>query len=376
MLGGEADADRWVEERTVTNPLTDENLVVREFINRLSDSARLDVLKAISKCESPSGLSTIANHGDTSRRTVSSHVSKCRSLGLLNQASDTDKYWLTAGGRYILEAVEKCLDEATQEQLADLTRSRWTIQLLRILRTDSVVPGEVASTCPDSPSHTTVWRTLQSFVNYGWCENNANSYQLLPAGKRTLQAYQDLEIMAEQTMAKAPFLQRLSPCWSTFPAHALTDAELVVSKPDSPGLVVEAALKLCDPRIRNYRSLISVYCPTLFRAYYRLLSLGMRGEGIIDASVYKKIARSEDLQYLLDTSSYEHYDLLRLDETLTLGLALYDDQKIAIGSYNEVGKGQHTAIIISSHEDLIEWGTEIYNSYRQQSVSTGCSSAE
>lgn len=102
----------------------------------------------------------------------------------------------------------------------------------------------------------------------------------------------------------------------------------------------------------------------------------MRGEGIIDASVYEKIARSEELQHLLDTSSYEHYDLLRLDETLTLGLALYDDQKIAIGSYNEVGKGQHTAIIISSHEDLIEWGTEIYNSYRQQSVSTGCSSVE
>ena len=81
-------------------------------------------------------------------------------VALLNQASDTDKYWLTAGRHCILEAVEKCLDEATQEQLADLTRSGWTIQLLRILRTHSVVPGEVASHCPDSPSPTTVWRTL------------------------------------------------------------------------------------------------------------------------------------------------------------------------------------------------------------------------
>ena len=79
MSGGEADADGWADERTVTNPLTDEHLVVRELINRLSDSDRLDVLQAISEGESPSGLSTIANQGDISRRTVSSHVSECLS---------------------------------------------------------------------------------------------------------------------------------------------------------------------------------------------------------------------------------------------------------------------------------------------------------
>ena len=374
MVGGIAETVGSEKERTATNPLTDDHLVIREFINGLSDSDRLAVLRSLQDCESVSGVSDIANQADTSRRTVSSHVSDCLSLGLLNQTSDSEEYWLTAGGQCVLETAEDCLIEVSQEQLADLTRFRWTVELLRTLQTRPIAPSEVASDNPDSPSHTTVWRTLQSFVDCGWCENNSNSYQLLPAGEQALKAYDDLAIMTEQAMMKAPFLQRLSPRWSDFPTHALPEADLIVSKPDSPGLVVDAALKLCDPRITNYRSLISVYCPTLFRAYYRLLSLGMHGEGIIDASVYEKIVRNDDMQYLLDTSSYEHYDLLRLDEQLTLGIALYDDQKIAIGTYNEVGEGQHTAIIISSHEDLIEWGTEVYTAYRQRAIRTDCPS--
>lgn len=374
MVGEIAETVGSEKECTATNPLTDDQIVIREFINGLSDSDRLTVLRSLQDCESASGVSEIANQADASRRTVSSHVSDYLSLGLLNQTSDTDEYWLTAGSQCVLEAAEYCLTEFCQDQLADLTRSRWTIELLRTLQTRPVAPGEVASDNPDSPSHTTMWRALQSFVDCGWCENNSNSYQLLPAGEQALEAYDDLAIMTKQAMVKAPFLQRLSPRWSDFPTHALPEADLVVSKPSSPGLVVEAALKLCDPRIRNYRSLISVYCPTLFRTYYRLLSLGMHGEGIIDASVYEKIAQNDDMQYLLDTSSYEHYDLLRLDERLTLGIALYDDQKIAIGAYNEVGEGQHTAIIISSHADLIEWGTEVYNAYRQRAIRTDCPS--
>lgn len=295
-------------------------------------------------------------------------------VGLVNQISERDTYWLTAGGHCVLNAAERCLRETTQEQLADLTRSKWTLELLKELDEQPVTPGEVASSSSQSPSRTTVWRTLQTFVEYGWCKSCGSSYQLCPAGERMLEAYRNLERLAEQVLAKAPFLQRLSPRWSDFPAHALPEADLVVSKPDSPGLVVEAALKLCDPRIENYRSLISVYSPTLFRAYYRMVSLGMQGEGIIDKSVYDKLAQNEEMRYLLDTSSYEHYDLFRLDEQLTIGIALYDDRKVAIGAYNEVGEGQHTAIIISSHEDLIEWGQRVYSSYREQAIRTAYSS--
>lgn len=166
--------------------------------------------------------------------------------------------------------------------------------------------------------------------------------------------------MIEQCIRKAPFLQRLDPALiaegNPFPAYALADAELVFSGP--------------HPRTEHYRSLCSVSTPTLFRMYHKLVGFGMNSEGIIDASVHENIAVNEDLHYLFDTAAYDHYDLLRLEESLTRGIGPYDNQKIVVGAYNEVGEGQHIAVIISSHEDLVEWGSRTYNSSREQAISS------
>lgn len=132
--------------------------------------------------------------------------------------------------------------------------------------------------------------------------------------------------MIEQCIRKAPFLQRLDPALlaesNPFPASALADAELVFSGSHSPGIVIGAAIKLADPRTEHYRSLCSVYTPTLFRKHHKLVGFGMNSEGIIDASVHEKIAANEDLHYLFDTAAYDHYDLLRLEESLTRYWAL------------------------------------------------------
>ena len=369
MSRGRTDKLADYDEHKATNPLTDERLIVREAINELIDSAQLEVLRIVHERDCPSTPTDVANQGRMSRRTASSHFDDFLSQGLLNQAENTDKYQITAGGVFVLESVGDCLEELNREQIAFLTRSARSIQLLRTLSTNPATPGELAAET-DSPSRTTIWRTFQAFTDNGWSEDRSGRYHLLPAGERALDAYDELEGMIEQAITKAPFLQRLSPDRMEFPTHALADAELVVSKPDSPGLVVGAALKLCDPRTKDYRTLISVYTPTLFRAYYNLVELGMHGAGIIDASVYDKISQNEELHYLLDTSQYGHYNLSRLEESLTLGIALYDDRKVAVGAYNEVGKGQYVAIIISSNDELVEWGTNVYNFYRRQAVPT------
>lgn len=75
MLGGTAETSRSDTERIVTNPLTNERFVIREFINGLSDSDRLEVFRSLRDGDSPAELSTIACWTDVSRRTVSSHVS-------------------------------------------------------------------------------------------------------------------------------------------------------------------------------------------------------------------------------------------------------------------------------------------------------------
>lgn len=355
------------DERTATNPLSGEQFVVREAINELIDSTCLDILRVLDgDASTPTG---IENQGIVSRQTASEHLSAFARHGLINQkASAPLEYTLTYGGIFVLEAVEACLEELSREQLSFLTRSPRPLQLLRTLRTRPATRSELTTSGEDSPSSVTIWRALQAFVDYGWCETESGSYSLTSAGKQALAAYEELLVLGEQAIKKAPFLQRLSTTWGDFPTHALTDAEIVASEPASPGLVVEAALKLCDPQTRQFRILTSVFNPTLFAGYHKLLKLGVVLEPIVDASVYETICANDDFHYLLDNSTYERYTLSRLEESLTLGIGLYDERKIAIGAYNEVGEGNHIAVLISTHDDLIEWGTEVYQTYREQAL--------
>jgi len=85
-------------------------------------------------------------------------------------------------------------------------------------------------------------------------------------------------VKIEQVMEKAPWFQRLSPTRTDIPVHALSDAKLYVSSPHSPGIVLATALKLCDPRLDHFRVLTSIYNPTLFTAYDKLLKLGLNGK--------------------------------------------------------------------------------------------------
>ena len=54
-------------------------------------------------------------------------------------------------------------------------------------------------------------------------------------------------------------------------------------------------------------------------------------------------------------SEYDRYRLLRLGDELTLGIGIYDDRKVAIGAFNKTGNGRHTAIMISSNDDFVDW---------------------
>lgn len=356
------------EERTATNPLTDQQFVVREAINELIDSTCFDILRALDGTAStPTALE---NQGTASRQTASDHLSGFTRHGLINQQVGAPlEYTLTFGGRFVIESVERCLEKITREQLAFLTRSRRPLQLLRTLRTAPATPGELAAPSDQSPSRITIWRAFQTFLDFGWCETKSGRHHLTTAGERALDAYEQLLLLGEQAIEKAPFLQRLSTRWEDFPTHALVDAEVVASEPASPGLVVESALKLCDPKTRQFRILTSVFNPTLFAGYHKLLTLGVVLEPIVDASVYEQIRANEDFHYLLDNSAYESYTLSRLEHSLTLGIGLYDDRKIAVGAYNEIGEGNHVAVIISSHEDLIEWGTTVYETHKEQALS-------
>lgn len=351
------------DERMATNPLTDEQVVVRDFISDLAGSSRLDVLHALDgQSMTPSA---IENRGQVSRQTASNHLTELTEQGLTKLAGSEGGYELTAGGKIVLDAFETCLKEIDLEQLTHLTRSTHSIQLLQTLSEDTVRPSELTGTGSESPSRATVQRVVRMFEEQGWSEDVTEGYRLTPAGERVLEAYEELTVTMEQVIEKAPWLQRLGPGRADVPIQALADAKLLISGPDSPGIVLAAALRLCDPRLDHYRVLFSIFNPTLFRAYNQLLKLGLKGEAIVDSSLYTRL-HEEGMEYFLNDSEFDNFRILRLDEPLTLGVALYDTQKVAVGAYNETGEGEHIAMILSSHDALVEWGTDLYNSYREQ----------
>jgi len=148
---------------------------------------------------------------------------------------------------------------------------------------------------------------------------------------------------------------------------ALADAKLVESGPDSPGIVLGMALSLCALRLDRFRVLTSIYNPTLFHAYDILLKCGPAGEALVDDSVYRQLHR-ENLEYFLDDTPYNAFDIFRLKESLTLGIGIYDDRKVAVGTYNEQGQGDHIAMLLSSNDALVEWGIDLFNSYRKSAI--------
>ena len=348
--------------RAVTNPLTDERIIVREFISDFAGSSRLEVLGALDQQSmSPSDI----DHREAmSRQTASKHLGQFTDLGLTKPSGDGNSYELTAGGKVVIDAFDTCMQVIDREALTHLTRSPHSLNLLQRLSEYPVRAADLTGTGSNPASRPTVRRQLRTFESQDWSRDIDGRHQITNAGIRVLEAYEELAETVEQVMEKAPWFQRLNQVRADVPVRALDDAKLYVSSPDSPGIVLAAALKLWDPRLERFRVLTSIFNPRLFTMYDLLLKLGLKGEAIVDASLYHRL-HEEEMEHFLDDTDYDGFDIFRLDESMTLGIGIYDDEQVAIGAYNEAGGGEHIAMILSSNDALVEWGIDLFNSIRE-----------
>lgn len=358
------------DKRQATNRLTGESIAVPDYIYSLVKSDRLDVLEFLD--EKVGTPSAIHDSRSISRQTASKHLIGCTERGLAKPANSQAGYKLTAGGKLVLDAAKTCLAVIERDQLSYLTSSTHALELLQSLSGKQTRPRSLVDSTTGSPSRTTVQRILQMFMDAGWSSSDQGAYQRTQAGSAVFDAYEELAMTIEHVMAKAPWLQRLGPERADVPVEALPDADVVVSGPDSPGIVLGHALDLCDVGLSRFRALTSIFNPTLFRAYNTLLKLGLPGEAIVDQSVYTHLHDAE-LEHYLDDSDYKDFRIGHLDNSLTLGIGLYGEGKVAIGAYNEVGEGDHIAMLISSNDDLVDWGTALYDYYRAKAFPAAAS---
>lgn len=360
-------------DRVVEHGLTEEDMVIRSEIAEFVESSRLSTLQLLSDADDWVTVSDIACDSSVSRQTVSTHLENFVELGLANFDAKTREYLITASGVATLDSFEECLETISDDHLAFLTRSEYALWIIRELSETPAVP-RTFSTEEDTPSQSTVWRIMTTLSDFGIVAETSDECQLTEYGSKSLATYEKLEKSMAICFEKSPVLQRLNPEYvrgeNPLPIEALEDSTVVSSGSLTPGLVTTEAFELADFKTDSYACVISIYNPRLFKLYFNFVKCGMEGEGILAPEIHEKFCSNPDLHVMLDNTSYENYGLYRLKRPITLGLALYDSRKIALGAFNERGRGQHTAMLLSTNQNLVEWGHQVYESLLEEAVMT------
>ena len=294
--------------RQAQNPLTGKELVIREVINEIVDSARLEVLQALNGLLTPADQSDIASHADVSRQVVSSHLPVFYDRGWANRRETGPE--ITTGGRLLLDTIETCLQTIASEPLSFLTRSDYPMVVLVELAKQPRRIHELGAV-DTLPSQATIRRIIAGFAEQNWTEDTRGQYQITETGIEVLQAYEELSVSIKQIIEKAPLLQRLSVEVPSIPVKELADADLCVSNPRNPASVLSTCLKLYDRDISQFRCLCSVYNPVLFHAYRGLLELGIEAEALLDWPTAVKAANSSGNRYSVDSERYSNYQRTR-----------------------------------------------------------------
>ncbi|WP_223301672.1 transcriptional regulator FilR1 domain-containing protein [Haladaptatus sp. R4] len=359
------DATMTTMDYRATNPLSGEELVIREVINETVDTTRHIVLRSVQTLSEPI-VQDIHDETDIVRQSISNHLAALSDRGFVNRHDEGIE--MTGGGILFLDIIDSCLTTIPRQELAYCTRSDHPVPVLAAVSSKQVHVTELRTELEDPPSDSTLRRVLQHFAENGWVEKISGEYQITATGEQVLAAYDELAASLTQLIEKAPWFQRLPPEDATVPIQALTDANLVVSNPSSPSSVLATALSLYDRNIDRFRGLCSIYNSVLFKTYSTMhkLNIGPEFEAILDRPTFMKAVESTDSRYVVDESDDPNYDPLVLDRSHTLGIGIYDSRKVAIGAYNKSGKGQHIAMIVSTNEQVVDWATDLYESYRAE----------
>ncbi|RBI59789.1 hypothetical protein DMJ13_22035 [halophilic archaeon] len=354
-------------DHRATNPLSGEELIIRSVINETIDSTRFLVLRTIDSLSNPVTQIEIANEIDPIRQVVSNHLAVLQDRGFVNR--DENEIELTAGGILFLDALETRLETLSIEELGFLTRSDYLLPILEVLTGQPYRVQEFQTALDKPPSDSTIRRALDDFVEKNWVVEDRGEHQITETGRQVLSAYVELASSLTQLIEKAPWFQRLPPEDATVPIQALADAELTISNPSRPSSVLTTALALYDRNVDQFRGMSSIYNSLLFKTYNKIqqFNMGPNYEVIVDRPTFFKMRETTDFEYKIDDDDRDGDDPLVLDQSHTLGIGIYDERKVAIGAYNTSGKGQHIAMIVSTDDRVVEWGIDLYDSYREQS---------
>lgn len=371
MAGDRPDPENAVEKRVI-NRLIGEVVSVRDVINSILNTQRLEVLGAVR--EHPVTVSALQEHHSITRPTANNHLSELADLGLVFQQSDK-AYAITGGGAIALRILEDQCDRIERDTLAKVVRSSAKPMLLRVY-SEEVAQSTTIDAFDSQFSRSTRSAHRRAFEQEGWITREGSSYRLTSIGESVLDSYEKLERAFEQIIDKAPCLRDIGPECEGLPVAELADAEQIIGRIGSPSLEgVRKYERLIRSDFERCRGLSSYYEAGYARAYASAVEDGKEVEVVITPKVLRELPFGEPEQWgpIKTQVLAENCRGYLYRGSLPVSFALFDEEIVVFGAPDpaEIDLSEYgmTGTIFAENEAVIEWAIDLFESYQRASKS-------
>ena len=310
--------------------------------------------------EQPANPTRTADRADVSRTTAHRWLDTLLERGWA-RLRDDHQYELTAGGNTVLNVCNRCFEQIGREAVAALARSPYAVRVLRALDSESTAIASIVDD-EDAPSRSTVTRLRNRFEGEGWVSREQGEYELTSAGKRALNEYERVAETMELVTEKRPFLEGFRADGAV-PIGVLRESSVIETNPERKlrGKPLTAFTEEITPSLDRVRGIVPVVNPAYIRAVRPLLGSKTQLEFIVDRTVLAN-ARLEYKDVLVESFTAENLDMYVTLEDVSIGVAVFDDEKAQIGAYDD--DYAHRATLEGTAEAVVDWADKLYDSYR------------
>lgn len=214
-------------------------------------------------------------------------------------------------------------------------------------------------------SRSTVQRNLMVLKERGWVEETCSGYLTTTIGELL---YEEFGRVNETTTA----IKRMAPFFEVVDTppeieiSLLTDALVTTPDPAQPNAPTKRLFEAFDggDSVRGFVPVVSCFVVELFRNTDRTI---VEHEYIITPDVFDTLYEQYPDEWM-GASGRDHSLCLKIqlyDGDIPYGLFI-SGGRLALVAYNEVGRMQ--ALVESTTEGAVEWGEQMYETYRCQST--------
>lgn len=235
-------------------------------------------------------------------------------------------------------------------------------RLMVSLSEQPATPAELADAL-DLPRRS-VQRHLGDLVDRDWAVKSDGNYRLTVTGELVIDEHTTYVDALDRIESAGSFLRHLPDREHAPEPRWLEDATLTTASAENPQAPVEQYIESVRTFDADRIRMISPVLSRLFHdAHAELAFEGVHTELVLAASTIERARELNPVEFKV-VASVDVLDLYRHPGDVAFGLTVGDD-RLLVGAYDD--EGQFRACVESSHPEFVDWATELFARYREES---------